>query len=1468
MQGEGEPEDAETEQPSESQYASKETEDDSKWRDWKEQPWSEKWGGWQDKNDWNDWSDRSWADRNSWWNRGEWKQSDEKIQQESSSSWQGSDDISKTGPAGLRASVFSGPPSAAMRDRALRETIHSYPRAIAELDMKSEQLERDTPPTCFTAYEAGVRASGDDTKPQDHRGFSDVFGEGADEETSMSDAIWKYVRAQTRDSYTTFMKDSTWLRVKAPREDIDKWQADIQLPAPCITRRQFTACHIDQTEARREVYKQVLLELYNRDQINERMALINELNDPSMETWRQLSSKTETEFGEIEWPLKSGNNEPQKFKDYRLANWDAKEIYIYAIEGYSYGLISAMESNFNYFLRANAEQPLNIKLKARTVPWNHAKASIIESYHEMIALQPDPIVAVVKLCENEWALDYKTMEKEASEESGDEMSESELPERPSWLFAVHQRIERLLLYEAMISEFAPTKPSPSPLKLQAVFGEKEADQLACEALSFAGDGALQLMAALSVYSRHPWDGARQLERKMAAYLDERRLVVLLKNSRLLTACGRNVARPEEATKILRALVGAHLLEADVFAVHKLWHWLTGEPELWHSLLHLGGSTPFLGRTESYNELWEGTPDRLKDLLKEFETPEEALKEASNDVLLLVCYVNTGHGAACDKALYRRNGKQGEELRLRGKKVGKWSWSPVKWQPDSGTYFSPREDGDKPLPNKVSAWLRGRAFGSLLRIKKCDSSPQYLFLREMKHDGTLKVYFKEFGRYTYSRSVQGGGLGTETDAKGNIRAVGFSEENKTLLSQGLSKADGSKLSALPNKVAEWLCGTRSLAQLIPVKKAADQVEQVEPTSEGATWTDDSGKKYCCRMENAAGGCVYLAGADHEPPSEVVYSEDRKQWEVYQERLDRDGDSYKGPAVPFGAVAVIAKNIHELAAVDNVSERLAKAPWLQAPSASMKLYSHLSSLNLAELEQALHHTFRNPQLLAEALTHGSVMNSAAPSFERLAVIGEGALKYWVGRQLVRHARFPVATSATCEKKDYTHASEYSAPKDLSDWNVDKQEQDGGSSSCTSPSPFACDNLETMKMRKAACENHISYAVTCVKLNLHKSFQCDQDNLRAAVRRFAKAVKRRESWDKLIHRGAPRALGDLLLACVGAIILDGPGFEAEKLLDLHIEFCAPYAPIADVINYEESSVEKVIEQHGTADGLSKVRSAFEEKGNINSIALAPPPPSDAQAASEPASDDPELCRWRRRLSDVHVCYVDGELCGGVSPRSAKFAAAAPEVEDLEEVGDADTGDEHESAAANPSDRQDNDNREGETIFCPTCEMWLNGPTQWEDHRIGKKHLKNTRRAQQQQQQGAQATSGNSKNEKGDAKPISDKKHKSAAPKPHGNGNSAPPPPPPPPPMPEGQGGMMAQHHGGGPRMMLNHPGHMDQYHPGGWGYPGYHGPAALDPYAMGHHQHIYPEQGWTDQQQPAQQYDWSQQPSESYNNVQQMQ
>ena len=40
-------------------------------------------------------------------------------------------------------------------------------------------------------------------------------------------------------------------------------------------------------------------------------------------------------------------------------------------------------------------------------------------------------------------------------------------------------------------------------------------------------------------------------------------------------------------------------------------------------------------------------------------------------------------------------------------------------------------------------------------------------------------------------------------------------------------------------------------------------------------------------------------------------------------------------------------------------------------------------------------------------------------------------------------------------------------------------------------------------------------------------------------------------------------------------------------------------------------------------------------------------------------------------------------------------------------------------PPPEQDKD--KFEAVYCDTCEMWLNGITQWEDHKIGKKHRKN---------------------------------------------------------------------------------------------------------------------------------------------------
>ena len=38
-------------------------------------------------------------------------------------------------------------------------------------------------------------------------------------------------------------------------------------------------------------------------------------------------------------------------------------------------------------------------------------------------------------------------------------------------------------------------------------------------------------------------------------------------------------------------------------------------------------------------------------------------------------------------------------------------------------------------------------------------------------------------------------------------------------------------------------------------------------------------------------------------------------------------------------------------------------------------------------------------------------------------------------------------------------------------------------------------------------------------------------------------------------------------------------------------------------------------------------------------------------------------------------------------------------------------------------------EAVYCEVCEFWLNGPTEWEDHKIGKKHKRRIRRSRRHQ-------------------------------------------------------------------------------------------------------------------------------------------
>ena len=100
---------------------------------------------------------------------------------------------------------------------------------------------------------------------------------------------------------------------------------------------------------------------------------------------------------------------------------------------------------------------------------------------------------------------------------------------------------------------------------------------------------------------------------------------------------------------------------------------------------------------------------------------------------------------------------------------------------------------------------------------------------------------------------------------------------------------------------------------------------------------------------------------------------------------------------------------------------------------------------------------------------------------------------------------------------------------------------------------------------------------------------------------------------------------------------------------------------------------------------------------------------------------------------------------PGGVGVAPGAPETSDKPEVGNAKSSLEcHPSAASssrssvapdplltNPlgADPDKVQTPSTQAVQCLICDMWLNGPTQFEDHRIGKKHRKNLRNLRKHQ-------------------------------------------------------------------------------------------------------------------------------------------
>ena len=1021
-----------------------------------------------------------------------------------------------------------------------------------------------------------------------------------------------------------------------------------------------------------------------------------------------------------------------------LEEWP-NTVQLYTIEfddEIRWGLVTTFQANFSYQLKlAGAE----VRLEARTTEWLTSYASVVAEFHKrIISGDPEEIceMAVVRV-NGEKKIDIEVMK------------DSERP-GPTWLPMLVQEMVRLSWWE-VVRTMAPTEPSPSPMKLHTIFDEpvvcdEEVHATARKCLAKVGVDALQLAFVVDSVS----EGSRsavELTQAIEENLDSAYLAHLIEKTTLPLMGTRRNVNQEEAAEMLLALVGTHKLESDMFSVVRLWQWLSKEEGvLMRANGHTAGCPRYLGRTPSYMEFGEVDP------------PEE---EKETGIQLLVRYEEY------DDAYYRWNGSKAEEKRPEIRDCG---WMRLVWDPLLGTFCSPSmllPDGrHRPLPNKVCAWLRGINITKLVSIKySTEATPAYSSLREdttvVDEQDTEELYvlYKNHGEVRYRRSP--GGLGMEIDSASgqeHVYKLSYSESKKTLLSQVVTGW------ALPRKVVTWLLEGRCLADLIPGRKKASS--DVKTTSEGASWTsNESGteERYEVKakpLQGACSGVIYEAKVgEDETWQAITYSEEEKEWLIIDKK--DNPEKFIEVVVPCEAISHVVSLANDSA---KRSSQDLEVPRLNNPSSVRQLFPKLTGTELAEIEQQMDHRFKNPRLLAEALTHCSATRGTTPCYEKLAYVGDAALRSFASDRICR-SEVAFFTAATVVKEGMPSIKSFCAPKGWQAWSTTKQTEWPPKDSLR-----LVENHEAVQRRLRACCNHVSYAHSCVKLGLHKAVNHSAGkDLDDVLKKFAaKVLKSSElKWQSLFKFGAPKVLGDLFLACVGAIVMDSDHMEADNLLSKHYNECVGVSRVCSELGGASASLPEWLAE-GRRKSLEEIDfySFCKAASSSGKFTLAPWVRDIEQLKD--VNEDGAKSDFRLALNSTDICLLEVEQhdCVGSSPRSVEMKHSLEQTlgsegqcqsdssESVEDVSEEEDRPKKEQTAKSEPEHDG-------AIYCWHCEMWLNGPTQWADHEIGKKHRKAVRRAQVQKLEGGEATS----------KPG--KESKSSAKKDHADAPKKPPPP-----------------------------------------------------------------------------------------------
>ena len=726
---------------------------------------------------------------------------------------------------------------------------------------------------------------------------------------------------------------------------------------------------------------------------------------------------------------------------------------------------------------------------------------------------------------------------------GEAMRNGPYPQAPAWLWHVHEQVQRLLMLERVTALIAPVAPMPSPVKLQAALGPDR------DGLRMVGHDVLHLLAVVAEATKNPLDDARELMARAVALTDRGRLALMVAKSHILDFAEApdmgEVHMKALAADVGEALCGSILLELGGSYANVLgfWRWLAADDgihaprELHHldlALRHLGGqTTSYLGRTETYSRLRE--------------VPMSDGGSQPPSFALEVSYLS---GVVLR---YEMVNARAQELQV-GVEGAEPQW--IKFEREKGALMSPALQA--PLPNKVSDWVNRKPFAPLCKIEHHKKKTlQYESLRELR-TGKLTVEYIEHGKVEYERSLSGQ-LGYERRHGNNegSEPLYYSEKDKAILSFLFPD------TVVPNKVADWLRGKLLNLATLPTVRNRDAPTAaeicVEASNEACSWfCPESLVRYWVTGIPAIAGIVYASRRGNEQQwRELVYMEQGKEWRI------APPDGQASQPLPVKVTAWLCTYLDRLdldtilreTTVQQWVVQQAGAPWVKEPVFVSKLLPKAISGGQAMLEATLRHRFRNRTLLAQALTHPS--RHPGLNYQRLAVIGLATV------ELVVSMRLYEASS----QETTTICSAASTP------DLPPVHQRGRRPPCIAPLEFqqgpwpshpptetptpllgtevtATEQVVAWDSKRAVC-NDLAYARSAVALRLHLALQHDSD---IVARKVALAEGMRQSGKKLNVPLEAAELGDVFLACVGAVMMDGQGWPlaVKGLVEAHVKLC----------------------------------------------------------------------------------------------------------------------------------------------------------------------------------------------------------------------------------------------------------------------------------------------------------------------------